>query len=173
MLYYDSLKEISEILAEIEEKLESHATTRHQSPMENMYSQVRNRRPPTIYFFKKCIPGHSYCNPPAYYFFQSRGDCPNQTHHCPLKVIHGQTFCPLFVILKKMFARLRASSKSLAQLCKKRMEEITTRHNRRYTNFPVAPSPAYLHSDSFQLPHLLQPPFYYGLESNSIAFFIR
>ena len=29
------LMEISEILAEIEEKLESHATTRHQSPMEN------------------------------------------------------------------------------------------------------------------------------------------
>ena len=31
------------------------------------YSPVRNRRPPpTIYFFEKCTPGHSYCIHPAY-----------------------------------------------------------------------------------------------------------
>ena len=28
--------------------------------------------PPTIYFFKKCIPGHSYCNPPFINFLAKK-----------------------------------------------------------------------------------------------------
>ena len=41
--------------------------------------------PPIIYFLKKCTPGHSYCNPPAYKFW-TRGNCPNQTQNYPAKV---------------------------------------------------------------------------------------
>ena len=68
------------------------------------YSPVRNRRPLDYLLFQKMHTRTFLLQPqpppPAYKFFEPRGHCPHQTQNYQVKVIHGQTFCPLFVVLK-------------------------------------------------------------------------
>ena len=40
--------------------------------------------------------------PPVYKFFEPRGQRPNQTQNCPVKVIHGQTFSLPLIVLKNV-----------------------------------------------------------------------
>ena len=52
-----------------------------------LQSRIDVPPPPTIYFIKRCIPGHSYRNSPLpLNNFEPRGRCPNQTLNCPAKV---------------------------------------------------------------------------------------
>ena len=122
--------------------------------------------PPTIYFFKKCIPGHSYCKPPAYQFFEPREHCPNQAQNCPVKVVHGQSFCPLFVVLKKCLHESQFPRHSLSYVRREwnKLPQDTT-ENMQF--FQTPPPPAYCNSRLFTFrffptpTHLLpSPPIY-------------
>ena len=97
--------------------------------------------------------------PPAYYYFEPRGHCPNQTQDCLVRVIRGQTFCPLFVVLKNV---CMIKSQFPHQTCKKRMQQITTRYNWRYailSPLPAYCNPlAYLLSGFFQFPRIYCHP---------------
>ena len=57
---------------------------------------------PQLFIFSKMHTRTFLLQLPAYKLFESRGHRPNHTQNCLVKVIRGQTFCPLFIVLKNV-----------------------------------------------------------------------
>ena len=113
---------------------------------------------------------------PAYYFFQPRGHCSNQTQNFPVKIIHDQTFFPLFVVLKNVCmikSQFPHHTLSYVRSEWNKLPQDTTEDMQFFQPPPPPPppprllQPPYLLSDFFNppFPRLLPSPFSSGLES--------
>ena len=133
------------------------------------YSPVRNRRPPDYLFFSK----NAYqdiltaTRPPAFYFFEPRGHCPNQTQNCPVKIIHGQTLCPLFVVLKKCYMTKSQFPHHSRNHVRREWNKLPQDTTEELQFFQPLPSPL------FSNPHpFIATPFYSGLESSKLSLWL-
>ena len=96
-------------------------------------------------------------------FLEPRGHCPSQVQNCPVKVIHGQTFCPLFVVLKNVCmikSQFPQHSLSYVRSDSNKLPQDTNKYMQFFLpyRFLQPPLPAYLISDIFSTPRLLPPP---------------